>query len=44
MYNRYQETVEAAGDKVQGIKNVTKVKESKKCMEGGLELQCLLFN
>ncbi len=35
--DRYQETLEAAGDKGQRIKNVTKVNESKQCMEGGLQ-------
>ncbi len=34
---RYQETLEAAGDKGQRIKKVTKVNESKQCMEGGLQ-------
>ncbi len=34
--DRYPETLEAAGDKDQGIK-VTKVNESKQCMEGGLQ-------
>ncbi len=35
--DQYQETLEAAGDKGQRIKNVTKVNESKQCMEGGLK-------
>ncbi len=35
--DRYQETLEAAVDKDQRIKNVTKVNESKQCMEGGLQ-------
>ncbi len=35
--DRYQETLEAAGDKDQRIKKVTKVNESKQCMEGGLQ-------
>ncbi len=35
--DRYQETLEAAGDKGQRIKKVTKVNESKQCMEGGLQ-------
>ncbi len=34
---RYQEILEAAGDKGQRIKKVTKVNESKQCMEGGLQ-------
>ncbi len=33
--DRYQETLEAAGDKGQRIKKVTKVNESKHCMEVG---------
>ncbi len=32
--DRYQETLETAGDKGQKIKKVTKVNESKQCMEG----------
>ncbi len=42
----YQQTLEAAGDKGQRIKKVTKVNESKQSMEGGLqsmEFWCLLF-
>ncbi len=35
--DRYQETLEAVGDKGQRIKKVTKVNESKQCMEGGLQ-------
>ncbi len=35
--HRYQETLEAAGDKGQRIKNITKVTESKLCMERGLQ-------
>ncbi len=35
--DRYQETLEAVGDKGQKIKNVTKVNESKQCMEEGLQ-------
>ncbi len=35
--DRYQETLDAVGDKVQRIKKVTKVNESKQCMEGGLQ-------
>ncbi len=35
--DRYQETPEAAGDKSQRIKKVTKVNESKQCMDGGLQ-------
>ncbi len=34
--DRYQETLEAAGDKGQRIKKVTKVNESKQCIERGL--------
>ncbi len=34
--DRYHKTLEAAGDKGQRIKKVTKVNESKQCMEGGL--------
>ncbi len=35
--DRYQETLEAAGDKCQRIKKVTNVNENKQCMEGGLQ-------
>ncbi len=35
--DRYQDTLEAAGDKGQRIKKVTKVIEGKQCMEGGLQ-------
>ncbi len=35
--DRYQETLEAAEDKGQRIKKVTKVNKSKQCMEGGLQ-------
>ncbi len=35
--DRHQETLEAAGDKGQRIKKVTKVNESKQCMERGLQ-------
>ncbi len=35
--DRYQETLEAAGDKGQIIKKVTKANESKQYMEGGLQ-------
>ncbi len=35
--DRYQETLEAAGDKGQRIKKVTKVNKSKQCTEGGLQ-------
>ncbi len=35
--DRYQETLEAAGDNGQRIKKVTKVIESKQCIEGGLQ-------
>ncbi len=35
--DRYQETLEAAGDKDQRIKKVTRINESKQCMEGGLQ-------
>ncbi len=35
--DQYQETLETAGDKCQRIKKVTKVNESKQCMEGGLQ-------
>ncbi len=35
--DRYQETLEAVGDKGQTIKKVTKVNESKQCMEEGLQ-------
>ncbi len=35
--DRYQETLEAAGDKGQRIRKVTNVNESKQCMEGGLQ-------
>ncbi len=34
--DQYQETLEAAGDNAQRIKKVTKVNESKQCMEGSL--------
>ncbi len=34
---QHQETLEATGDKGQRIKMVTKVNESKQCMEGGLQ-------
>ncbi len=34
--DRYQETLEAAGDKGERIKKVTKINDSKECMEGGL--------
>ncbi len=33
--DQYQETLEEAGDKGQRIKKVTKINESKQCMEGG---------
>ncbi len=36
-HDRYRETLEAAGDKGQRIKKVTKVNESKRCMERGLQ-------
>ncbi len=35
--DKYQDTLESAGDKGQRRKNVTKVNESKQCMEGGLQ-------
>ncbi len=35
--DQYEETLEAAGDKCQRIKKVTKVNESNQCMEGGLQ-------
>ncbi len=35
--DRYQDTLQAAGDKGQRIKKVTKVNESKQCMEGDLQ-------
>ncbi len=35
--DRYQETLEGAGDKGQRIKKVTKVNESKQFMKGGLQ-------
>ncbi len=35
--DQYQETLEAAGDKGQRIKKITKVNESKQCMEGDLQ-------
>ncbi len=35
--DRYQETQEAAGDNGQRIKKVTKVNESKQCMERGIQ-------
>ncbi len=35
--DRYQETLEAAGDEGQRIKKVTKVNKIKICMEGGLQ-------
>ncbi len=34
--DRYQETLEVAGDKGHRIKKVAKVNESKQCMKGGL--------
>ncbi len=34
--DRYRDTLEAAGDKGHRIKKVTKVNESKHCMEVGL--------
>ncbi len=35
--DQYQETLEATGNKGPRIKKVTKVNESKQCMEGGLQ-------
>ncbi len=35
--DRYQETLEAAGDKGKRIKKLTNVNESKQCMEGGIQ-------
>ncbi len=45
--DRYQETLETAGDKGQrkvtkGKKKVTKVNESKQCMEGVLQEELIL--
>ncbi len=36
-HDRFQETLEAAGDKCLRIKKVTIVNESQQCMEGGLQ-------
>ncbi len=41
--DRNQKTIEAEGDKGQRIKKVTKVKESKQCMEGGLQEEPVEF-
>ncbi len=38
-HDQYQDILKAAGDKGQRIKKVTKVNESKQCMEGGLQEQ-----
>ncbi len=42
-HNLYQETLEAAGDKDQKIKKVTKFNESKQCMEGGLQKELIEY-